>query len=192
MDIIKQISKELNLNPFRVRKAIELLKENTIPFIARYRKEATGSLDESEIRDISHLHERLTNLEELKANTIDLIKKQNKLTPELEKSLRLAKTAKEVMDLYLPFRKKRKTRADIAREKGLESLAEEMLKQDITSGNPEERATKYINADKDVTTPIDALMGAMDIIAERISHDFDIRRVIRNDLARSATISVTP
>ncbi|MHA2335564.1 MAG: Tex-like N-terminal domain-containing protein, partial [Candidatus Hodarchaeales archaeon] len=129
MDIIKQISKELNLNPFRVRKAIELLKENTIPFIARYRKEATGSLDESEIRDISHLHERLTNLEELKANTIDLIKKQNKLTPELEKSLRLAKTAKEVMDLYLPFRKKRKTRADIAREKGLESLAEEMLKQ---------------------------------------------------------------
>ncbi|MFW9992973.1 MAG: Tex-like N-terminal domain-containing protein [Candidatus Odinarchaeota archaeon] len=191
MDIIKQISKELNLNPFRIKKTLELLdNDNTVPFIARYRKEATGSLDETKLREISHLYERLKNLEELKESTIELIKKQDKLTPELEKKIRGARTSKEVDDLYLPYKKKRKTRADIAREKGLEPLAEEIFAQKTVSGNPEEIAAVYINPDKELETSLDALMGAMDIVAERISHDFDIRQTIRDSLYRSASISV--
>ena len=163
MDIVKTISQELNIKPWQAEAAIKLIDEgNTIPFIARYRKEATGSLNDEVLR---RFHERLLylrNLEDKKAQVLGSIEEQGKLTPELKKAIEAAATMVAVDDLYRPYRPKRRTRATIAKEKGLEPLANILLLQ-MTKRLPEEEAAVYISEEKGVATVEEALDGAKDI-----------------------------
>lgn len=179
MDIIKQLVKEFNLMDSQVKSTIELIDEgNTIPFIARYRKEVTGSMTDEVLRD---LHERLVylrNLEEKKGQVLSSILEQGLLTEELKKQIKEAKTMVEVEDLYRPYRPKRRTRATIAKEKGLEPLAIEIMLQ-ITRTPMIELAKAYIDAEKGVATAEEAIEGAKDIIAEMISDEADYRKEIR-------------
>lgn len=180
MDIIKILQTELSLKPQQVKDTIDLIDEgNTIPFIARYRKEVTGSLSDEVLRDF---HERLVylrNLEAKKEQVIESIREQEALTPELEAKINKAQTITEVDDLYLPFRPKRRTRAIIAKEKGLDPLAQLILNQEEDI-DPLKAAEKYISEDKGVETAQDALNGAMDIIAEVFSDNADYRSYIRD------------
>ena len=175
MDIIVEIAQELQIRKEQVLATVKLIDEgNTIPFIARYRKEVTGALNDEVLRN---LYERLTylrNLEEKKATVLKSISEQEKLTPELEQKIKAAKTQIAVDDLYRPYRPKRRTRATIAKEKGLEPLANIILLQN-NSTNILEEANKYINAEKEVETLEDALNGAKDIIAEGISEEAKFR-----------------
>jgi uncharacterized protein len=174
------ISRELGIRENQVQNTIDLLDtENTIPFISRYRKEMTGSLDEEQIRTIGDRIRYLRALEERKKTVLKSIEDQGKLTPELEEKIRAALKLQEVEDLYLPYKPKRRTRATIAREKGLEPLAEIMVRQEQTEGDPKEIAAEYIDPEKDIHTAEDALSGARDIIAEIISEDSGIRKHIR-------------
>ncbi len=180
MDIIKVLQTELSLKPQQVKDTIDLIDEgNTIPFIARYRKEVTGSLSDEVLRDF---HERLVylrNLEAKKEQVIESIREQEALTPELEAKIIKAQTITEVDDLYLPFRTKRRTRAIIAKEKGLDPLAQLILNQEEDI-DPLKAAEEYISEDKGVETSQDALNGAMDIIAEVFSDNADYRGYIRD------------
>lgn len=177
--MIRQIAAELSLGVGQVRAVASLLDEgNTIPFIARYRKEMTGELDENQLRAIEERRNYLKGLEDRKAEVIRLIGEQDKLTPELEEAIRNAVKLQEVEDLYRPYRQKRKTRASVAKERGLEPLAEWLLSQPA-QGDPRVEAAKYINEDKGVGTAEDAIQGAMDILAEMWADDADIRRWIR-------------
>ncbi|MCX4322836.1 MAG: Tex family protein [Lachnospiraceae bacterium] len=184
MDIILQLKEELQVEKWQVEAAVSLIDEgNTIPFIARYRKEMTGSLNDEVLRD---LHERLTylrNLEEKKAQVLGSIEEQGKLTDELKARIEAAQTMVVVEDLYRPYRPKRKTRAGVAKEKGLEPLAAFILTQETTTPI-EEEAAKYIREDEDeaksVKTAAEALQGAKDIIAEQISDEADYRIYIRD------------
>ena len=180
MDIIKILQTELSLKPQQVKDTIELIDEgNTIPFIARYRKEVTGSLSDELLRDF---HERLVylrNLEAKKEQVIESIREQEALTPELEKKIQLAQTITEVDDLYLPFRPKRRTRAIIAKEKGLDPLAQLIIKQ-AENIEPLKVAEEYISEEKGVETAQNALDGAKDIIAEIISDHAEYRSYIRD------------
>jgi uncharacterized protein len=186
--LINRIAKETGLAVSRVKAAVQLLEEgNTIPFIARYRKEMTGELDENQLRDIEERLQYLRSLEGRKLEVLRLIEEQGKLVPELADAIRAATKLQEVEDLYRPYRPKRKTRASVARERGLEPLAEWMLAQP-RSGSPLEEAGKYVDADKGVATPEDALQGAMDIIAENIADDADIRAWVRKFVADNGTI----
>lgn len=174
------IAEELQLRWNQVKNTIELLNgENTVPFIARYRKEMTGSLDEEKIRAIEERIKYLRNLEERKQTVLNSISEQGKLTPELEEKIKAATKLQEVEDFYLPYKPKRRTRATIAKEKGLEPLAEMMLKQDLTDGIILEIAAQYINPEKGVASIEEALAGARDIVAEIISEDADVRKNIR-------------
>ncbi|MDE7231791.1 MAG: RNA-binding transcriptional accessory protein, partial [Lachnospiraceae bacterium] len=184
MDIILKLKEELKIEKWQVEAAVSLIDEgNTIPFIARYRKEATGSLNDEVLRD---LHERLTylrNLEEKKEQVLSSIEEQGKLTDELRARIEEAQTMVVVEDLYRPYRPKRKTRASVAKEKGLEPLAEFILAQETTEPI-EAEAEKYIHEDEDpakaVKTAEEAVQGAKDIIAERISDEADYRIYIRD------------
>ena len=184
MDIILQLKEELQVEKWQVEAAVSLIDEgNTIPFIARYRKEMTGSLNDEVLRD---LHERLTylrNLEEKKAQVLSSIEEQGKLTDELKARIEAAQTMVVVEDLYRPYRPKRKTRASVAKEKGLEPLAAFILAQETTAPI-EEEAAKYIREDEDeakaVKTAAEALQGAKDIIAAQISDEADYRIYIRD------------
>ena len=184
MDIILKLKEELKVEKWQVEAAVSLIDEgNTIPFIARYRKEMTGSLNDEVLRN---LYERLTylrGLEEKKEQVLSSIEEQGKLTDELKEKILAAETMVVVEDLYRPYRPKRKTRAGVAREKGLEPLAELILAQEITTPI-EEEAVKYIHEDEDpaksVATAQEALQGAEDIIAERISDEADYRSYIRD------------
>ncbi len=184
MDIILKLKEELQVEKWQVEAAVSLIDEgNTIPFIARYRKEMTGSLNDEVLRD---LHERLTylrNLEEKKAQVLGSIEEQGKLTDELRERIEAAQTMVVVEDLYRPYRPKRKTRAGVAKEKGLEPLAAFILAQETTAPI-EEEAAKYIHEDEDeakaVKTAAEALQGAKDIIAEQISDEADYRIYIRD------------
>lgn len=184
MDIILKLKEELQVEKWQVEAAVSLIDEgNTIPFIARYRKEMTGSLNDEVLRD---LHERLTylrNLEEKKAQVLGSIEEQGKLTDELRERIEAAQTMVVVEDLYRPYRPKRKTRAGVAKEKGLEPLAEFILAQETTAPI-EEEAAKYIHEDEDAAKAVksaeEALQGAKDIIAERISDEADYRIYIRD------------
>lgn len=184
MDIILKLKEELQVEKWQVEAAVSLIDEgNTIPFIARYRKEMTGSLNDEVLRD---LHERLTylrNLEEKKAQVLGSIEEQGKLTDELRERIESAQTMVVVEDLYRPYRPKRKTRAGVAKEKGLEPLAEFILAQETTAPI-EEEAAKYIHEDEDAAKAVksaeEALQGAKDIIAERISDEADYRIYIRD------------
>ena len=179
MDIILKLSEELAVQKWQVEAAVGLIDEgNTIPFISRYRKEVTGSLNDEQLRN---LHERLTylrNLEDKKAQVLSSIEEQGKLTEELKEKILQAETMVTVEDLYRPYRPKRKTRASVAKEKGLEPLAQTILAQEITTDILEE-AAKYISEEKEVKTAAEALQGAKDIIAESISDEADYRTYIR-------------
>ena len=184
MDIILKLKDELKVEKWQVEAAVKLIDEgNTIPFISRYRKEATGSLNDEVLRD---LHERLTylrNLEEKKEQVLKSIEEQGKLTEELQAKIVAAETMVVVEDLYRPYRPKRKTRASVAKEKGLDGLAQFILAQETTAPI-EEEAAKYVHEDEDaartVATVGDAVQGAKDIIAEMISDEADYRIYIRN------------
>ncbi len=184
MDIILKLKEELQVEKWQVEAAVSLIDEgNTIPFIARYRKEMTGSLNDEVLRD---LHERLTylrNLEEKKAQVLGSIEEQGKLTDELRERIEAAQTMVVVEDLYRPYRPKRKTRAGVAKEKGLEPLAAFILAQETTEPI-EAEAEKYVHEDEDeaktVKTAAEALQGAKDIIAEQISDEADYRIYIRD------------
>ncbi|SLK03808.1 MULTISPECIES: Tex family protein [unclassified Paenibacillus] len=177
--IIKQVAKELSLSLKQVRTTSELLDEgNTIPFIARYRKEMTGELDENQLRLIEERIIYLRNLEDRKVEVIRIIEEQGKLTGELKQSITQAVKLQEVEDLYRPFRQKRKTRASVAKEKGLEPLAVWIWGQP-KQGNPLEEAARYINAELGVEDAEVALQGAKDILAENIADDAAIRAWIR-------------
>ena len=182
------IAEQLNLGPRQVEKTIELLEQGaTVPFIARYRKEATGSLNEVQITAIRDLLIKLKELDKRREAILASISDQGKLTPELEQQIRSAANMTELEDLYLPYKPKRRTRATMAMERGLEPLANELQKQ--YSCNIDDMAAKYVNPDKGVNTPEEALSGARDIIAERVSENAQARNRVRNLFRRSAMLS---
>lgn len=195
MDIIQKLKEELKVEKWQVEAAVGLIDEgNTIPFIARYRKEATGSLNDEVLRD---LHERLVylrNLEEKKEQVLKSIEEQGKLTDELKEKIVAAETMVVVEDLYRPYRPKRKTRASVAKEKGLDGLAEFILAQETTAP-VEEEAAKYVHEDEDeakaVKTVEEAIQGAKDIIAETISDEADYRIYIRDITMKEGSLSST-
>lgn len=187
-DFFIQIGKELNLSILSVTAVIKLLEaDNTVPFIARYRKEATGNLDEVQIRAIQERYHYLKELEERRETILKSIESQGKLTEDLREQI-LACTAKTALeDLYLPYKPKRRTRAMIAREKGLEPLADLILSQPL-KGHPEDAALSYINEEKGVAEIAAALQGARDIIAERIAEDIGVRTLVREAFAEEGLL----
>ena len=189
MDIIKKIKEELKVEKWQVEAAVKLIDEgNTIPFISRYRKEATGSLNDEQLRDLYERLNYLRNLEEKKEQVLGSIEEQGQLTEELKAKILAAETLVVVEDLYRPYRPKRKTRASVAKEKGLQPLAEFILEQN-TDKPLETEAEKYVDADKGVTDVREALQGARDIIAESISDEADYRIYIRNITMEEGSIS---
>lgn len=188
---ILQIANELGVRDFQVLNTITLLDEGaTVPFIARYRKEMTGSLDEVQIAAIRERYEKIVELEKRREVILASVKEQEKLTPELEKSLRSASTMSELEDLYLPYKPKRRTRASIAREKGLEPLAKIVMAQ--YDSDPSRKAREFISKDKEVNSEEEALAGARDIIAEWINENQQSRQRIRNQFERSGEIYSRP
>ncbi len=189
MDINQKITEELGVKKWQVEAAVKLIDEgNTIPFIARYRKEATGTLDDEQLRK---LHERLLylrNLEEKKEQVLGSIEEQGKLTEELKNQILQAETLVVVEDLYRPYRPKRRTRATIAKEKGLEPLAMTIRLQKLDH-SLEEEAAKYVNSEKEVESIQDAIAGAADIIAENISDEADYRIWIRKQTLQKGVIT---
>ena len=180
MNIIEQLTKEFNIKQWQAENTIKLLDEgNTVPFIARYRKEVTGSLDDQLLRELFDRLEYLRNMEETREKIKAAIEEAGALTEELSSAIDNAKTLSELDDLYRPYKKHKKTRADVAKEKGLEPLAFALLEQKENSDLPENMAKDYINAELGVETVEDALQGASDIIAEIISNDADIRKRMR-------------
>ena len=180
MDINAVIAEELQIKKSQVEATVKLIDEgNTIPFIARYRKEATGALNDEVLRNLYERLNYLRNLEERKSQVISSIEEQGKLTEELKAKIENAQTMVAVEDLYRPYKQKRKTRASVAREKGLEPLAKILLEQ-ATENSMEKEAEAFVDSEKDVKTVADAINGAKDIIAEDISDDADYRTYIRN------------
>ena len=187
--IVKTLTEEFSLKEFQVVNTIKLIDDgNTIPFIARYRKEVTGELSDEILRALSERLEYLRNIKAKKEEVLRLIGEQEKLTPEIEKAVEAAKTMTELEDIYRPYRPKRRTRASIAKEKGLEPLAEILLLWQQKDKSPEDVAEEYVDPEKDVTTVQDALSGAMDIIAERVSDNADFRKSIREMTYRQAVL----
>lgn len=191
MDIIQKIKEELQVEKWQVEAAVKLIDEgNTIPFISRYRKEVTGSLNDEQLRNLDERLTYLRSLEDKKEQVLKSIEEQGKLTDELKEKILAAQTLVVVEDLYRPYRPKRKTRASIAKEKGLEPLAEYILRQEATEPVLNE-AAKYASEEKEVKTPEEALQGAQDIIAETISDDADHRLYIRNITVEEGIVSST-
>ena len=191
MNIIEKLAQEFNLKVDQVEKTVALIDEgNTIPFIARYRKEVTGSLDDNILRDLNDRLNFLRNIEKRKQEVFDLISAQEKMTPEIQAAIEAAQTITEVDDIYRPFRPHRKTRASVAREKGLEPLAELILAQEPTyTPSIEEQAEAYINEEKGVASVEEALQGAKDIIAEDISDNAEFRKELRRLTFEFGTLS---
>lgn len=191
MDIIQKIKEELQVEKWQVEAAVKLIDEgNTIPFISRYRKEVTGSLNDEQLRNLDERLTYLRSLEDKKEQVLKSIEEQGKLTDDLKEKILAAQTLVVVEDLYRPYRPKRKTRASIAKEKGLEPLAEYILRQEATEPVLNE-AAKYASEEKEVKTPEEALQGAQDIIAEMISDDADHRLYIRNITVEEGIVSST-
>jgi uncharacterized protein len=188
--IIEKISKELDVSRPQVKATVGLIKDgNTIPFISRYRKEVTGSLDEVAVRDISH---RLSSLENLEARRIEIVRavfNQGKLTDELFENINKCETLSELEDIYAPFKKKKKTRGMIAMEKGLEPLADKMV--ELNDTDIEKLADSFIDTEKGVEDRDGALAGAMDIIAEKVSQEVDLRREIIDFIINHGEIVIT-
>ncbi|MDU7211945.1 MAG: Tex family protein [Veillonella sp.] len=181
------IAKELGVKPGQVESAVTLLDEgNTVPFIARYRKEVTGELQDEQLRTIEERIKYLRNLEARRQEIINAITEQEKMTDELMASLMKAVKLQELEDLYLPYRPKKRTRAMIARERGLEPLADMILNDTVTSGNPLDIAREYIS--EEVPTPEDAIQGASDIVAEIVSDSADFRATLRKRMWKEGFI----
>ncbi|KAM3101177.1 Tex family protein [Phormidesmis sp. 146-12] len=182
LNISQLLAEELSLRPVQIKSALELFAEGaTVPFIARYRKERTGEMDEVQLRDLSDRFTYLTELEDRKKSILDSIETQGKLTNELKLKIENCLQKNELEDLYLPFRPKRRTRATIAKEKGLGGLAEfiKSLNQPVASGSFETEAEKYLDEEKGVKTTEDALKGAADILAEEVSEKAELRAYLR-------------
>lgn len=189
MDIILKLKEELQVEKWQVEAAVKLIDEgNTIPFISRYRKEATGALNDEVLRNLYERLNYLRNLEEKKVQVLGSIEEQGKLTEELKLRIQAAETLVVVEDLYRPYRPKRKTRASVAKEKGLDGLAQFLLQQDA-SAPVEQEAEKYIDEEKEVANAEEALQGAKDIIAEMISDEADYRMYIRSITMEEGTIA---
>ncbi|KZZ85217.1 Tex family protein [Bacillus sp. SJS] len=186
--LLKVLTENLKIPYKQVKSVIALLEEgNTVPFIARYRKEMTGALDEVQIRDISESWQYMLNLEGRKAEVIRLIEEQGKLTDELKKDITAAVKLQQVEDLYRPYKQKRRTKATAAKEKGLEPLAQWIMQQPL-SEKPEQKAKAFIDGDKGVETVEDALQGAKDIIAEKIADEPAYRKWIREQAFKKGMI----
>ena len=189
-DIGAAIAHELHIKAKQAEAVIRLLDEgNTVPFISRYRKEATGELDEEQVRTIEERLAYLRNLVKRQEDIIKNIDEQGKLTPELRTAIEKTTKLQDLEDLYLPYKQKRRTRAQIAREKGLEPLAAAMLAQAETQGTAEAAAAAYIQPDKDIATAEDALAGAMDIVAETIMEGADLRKSLRKTLWQTGELA---
>ena len=192
MELIKTLAGELNQPEKYVENVVQLLDEgNTIPFIARYRKELHGAMDDTTLRNLEERLQYLRNLDERRETVRNSINEQGKLTPELAAALDGAKTLSELEDLYRPYKPKRRTRATVAREKGLAPLAELLLAQKKNCPAPKDAARDFVNPDLGVETIEDALQGANDIIAETISDDADIRKALRGLLQRQGRLEST-
>ena len=191
MDILQVITQELGVQKWQVEAAVKLIDEgNTIPFISRYRKEATGTLNDEQLRNLNERLTYLRNLEDKKNQVLSSIEDQGKLTEELKAQILAAQTLVVVEDLYRPYRPKRRTRATIAKEKGLEPLANIIMLQ-MTGKSIEEEAEAFVSEEKEVASVADAIAGAKDIIAEHISDEADYRIHIRDLTAKKGTISST-
>jgi uncharacterized protein len=178
--LIPYIIEATGLKPFQVEHTVELLQEGgTVPFIARYRKEQTGELDEVQIRDVEEQFTYFCELEERKITVLKSIDEQGKLTQELRERIEASRQKTEVEDLYLPYKPKRRTKATIARERGLEPLADIIAAQQLTTGTPEEAALPFVNPDKEVLDATAALDGAGHILSERLSDNADARAMVR-------------
>ena len=191
MDILKKLCEEFSLKAFQVENTVKLIDDgNTIPFIARYRKEATGSLDEQDLRELYDRLMYLRNMDETREKIKASIEEQGALTDELIEAIENAVTLTELDDIYRPYKKKRKTRASVAKEKGLEPLADIIYEQSPDCKEPIVLAEEYINSELGVETAEDALQGAMDIIAEKISDDADVRKRMRFVCAAHGILNV--
>ena len=195
MDIILKLKEELGVEKWQVEAAVKLIDEgNTIPFISRYRKEVTGSLNDEVLRNLDERLKYLRGLEEKKQQVLSSIEEQGKLTPELKAKIISAETMVAVDDLYRPYRQKRKTRASVAREKGLEGLARIILEQETKIPLAEE-AEAYVHPDEEkdkaVKDVAEALQGAKDIIAEEISDNADYRKYIREETFEQGIMTST-
>jgi len=187
--IIDQLTKELKVKKSQIKKAVELIDEgNTIPFIARYRKEMTGGLDDVVLRKLDERLIYLRNLKDRKDDVIKIIDEQGKLTPELKEKILKAEIIQQVEDLYRPYKKKRSTRATKAKEKGLEPFSQIIISQEKSEKSLEKIAEEFIDSEKGVESVEEAIQGAMDIIAEMISDNPDYRKYIRNFVMRHALI----
>ena len=176
--IFQRIAAELNVRPQQVTATVNLLDEGaTVPFIARYRKEVTGALDDTQLRTLEERLRYLREMEERRDTILNSIREQEKLTPELEKSIKEADTKTRLEDLYLPYKPKRRTKAQIAREAGLEPLAEGLLADPTL--DPEQEAAQYINAELDVADTKAALDGAKYILMEKFSEDAELLGSLR-------------
>ena len=190
MTIIETLSKEFSIQPWQVEAVIALLDEGaTLPFIARYRKEQHGSLDDQQLRDISDRLSALRNIEQRRNEISESLKKLEVWTEELQSALDNAATLAQLEDVYRPYRPKRRTRASIAKERGLEPLANVLMMQPPRMAAPEEMAAKYVDEEKGVATPEDALQGAMDIIAETVSDDAAVRARLKAYYHRECAVA---
>ena len=188
MDIIRKLREEFGITQSQAENTVRLLDEgNTVPFIARYRKEMTGSLDDQIIRQLSERLTALRNLEDRRTQVRTAIAEQGRLTDALAAKLDAAQTQTEIEDIYRPFRPKRRTRASIAKEKGLQPLADIIWGQKLI-GTPEEAAKAFVDSGQGVDTVLDAINGAMDILAEQISDDADLRKLLREETIKCGTI----
>lgn len=188
MDIIRKLREEFGITQSQAENTVRLLDEgNTVPFIARYRKEMTGSLDDQIIRQLSERLTALRNLEDRRTQVRTAIAEQGRLTDALAAKLDAAQTQTEIEDIYRPFRPKRRTRASIAKEKGLQPLADIIWGQKLI-GTPEEAAKAFVDSGQEVDTVLDAINGAMDILAEQISDDADLRKLLREETIKCGAI----
>ena len=191
-DIPAVIARELSIRPQQVESVITLLDDgNTIPFIARYRKEATGSLEDEMLRQVEARLTYLRNLVKRQEEICARIEEQGKLTDELRAAIEAAEKLQTLEDLYRPYKQKKRTRASVARERGLEGLANTMLLQRESKGSPEDIAASFVDAEKDVPTAADALAGARDILAETIMDEAELRRLMREKFWKSAVLETT-
>ena len=189
MDIVKQLSEEFGLRADYAKNIVELIDDgNTIPFIARYRKEMHGSCNDQVLRDFSERLAYLRNLGKRKEEVLSAIGEQGKLTDELSEAIAAAKTLAEVEDLYRPYKQKRRTRATVAKEKGLEPLAEIIFAQQIKTGDISEIAAPFISEEKEVGSVDEAVAGAIDIIAEIVSDNAEVRKKLKNIVHRLGTV----
>ena len=190
MDFSAIIAAEMNLEVWRVSKALELMEQGgTIPFIARYRKDQTGTLNEIELRDISHRRDYLQELTDRKETILKSIEEQGKLTPELKKQIEDCKDKTLLEDIYAPYKPKKRTRATIAKELGLEPLARLMMAQEPSTNSAEDIARIYLSEEKGLADPKAALKGAADILAEEVADNTEYRQYLRAKVEKTGIMS---